>query len=195
MNASPLPTAPGADGHPSIALIDTFYTTPGDNSIEILDGPIATTQWLTENDLVPKGTQLQDYCHVKLTTLRTALRSLFDSHLNQTSPDIEALRQINAAIRTAPQTLTLEHHPGKGFILAVGHPVTQLVEHAMARIAEDAIGLLTGEESGAIEECGAPSCNRVFLRTHARRHWCSNRCGDRVRAARAYAKRKQAATA
>ncbi|MFC7713379.1 CGNR zinc finger domain-containing protein [Nonomuraea recticatena] len=33
-------------------------------------------------------------------------------------------------------------------------------------------------------------CNRYLLR-HGRRHWCSIRCGDRARAARAYARRTQ----
>lgn len=35
--------------------------------------------------------------------------------------------------------------------------------------------------------------NRYLLR-HGRRHWCSVRCGDRARAARAYARRTGAAT-
>ncbi|WP_404798560.1 CGNR zinc finger domain-containing protein [Streptomyces pristinaespiralis] len=30
------------------------------------------------------------------------------------------------------------------------------------------------------------------MRTHGRRHWCSTRCGDRARAARAYARRSRA---
>ncbi|MDN5704722.1 MAG: hypothetical protein L0K41_03970 [Yaniella sp.] len=29
------------------------------------------------------------------------------------------------------------------------------------------------------------------MRTHARRRWCSTRCGDRVRAARAYARKQK----
>ncbi|WP_344969397.1 CGNR zinc finger domain-containing protein [Streptosporangium fragile] len=37
--------------------------------------------------------------------------------------------------------------------------------------------------------CGSPPCNRYLLR-HGR-HWCSVRCGDRARAARAYARRSR----
>ncbi|GAB2883292.1 hypothetical protein GCM10022245_18400 [Streptomyces mayteni] len=37
--------------------------------------------------------------------------------------------------------------------------------------------------------CGSAPCDRFLLRTHGRRHWCSTRCGDRARAARAYARR------
>jgi len=41
---------------------------------------------------------------------------------------------------------------------------------------------------------GADFCQRFFLRTHARRQWCSTRCGDRVRAARAYARKRATRT-
>ncbi|MHC5560905.1 CGNR zinc finger domain-containing protein (plasmid) [Kocuria sp. U4B] len=32
------------------------------------------------------------------------------------------------------------------------------------------------------------------MRTHGRRQWCSTRCGDRVRAARAYARKQERST-
>lgn len=194
MNVSLLPTAPGASEHPSLALLNTSYSAPGKSAVELLKDPQAATDWLIEQNLAPEGTELLEYCHGKLTSLRTQLRSLFESQIAQQAPDANALAQVNATIRTAPQTLMLEHAPGEGFIQIASHPVTQLVEHAMARIAEDAALLLTSDEAPLLEECDAPSCNRLFLRTHARRHWCSTRCGDRVRAARAYAKKKQAAT-
>ncbi|MDO5507737.1 MAG: CGNR zinc finger domain-containing protein [Corynebacterium casei] len=194
MNAPLLPPAPGASEHPSLALLNTTYSLPGNSAIELLDAPQTATDWLIDQDLVPQGTELLEYCHGKLTSLRTQLRLLFEAQVAQQVPDANALAQVNAAIRTAPQTLMLEHVPGEGFIQIASHPVTQLVEHAMARIAEDAALLLTSDEAPLLEECGAPSCNRLFLRTHGRRHWCSTRCGDRVRAARAYAKKKQATT-
>ncbi|MDN5936022.1 MAG: CGNR zinc finger domain-containing protein [Nitrosospira sp.] len=31
---------------------------------------------------------------------------------------------------------------------------------------------------------------RFLLKTHGRRQWCSTRCGDRVRAARSYARKR-----
>lgn len=191
MIVSPLPPAPGADKYTSLALSNTLFIVPGNEQVELLDSPATTTKWLIEHKLVPQETELQDYCHSKLTMLRTQLRHLFDAHIANTTPDPDILIQVNTTMRMAPQALTLEHHQKSGFVQVASHPVTQLVEHAMARIAEDAATLLTEEEASLIEQCGAPSCNRLFLRTHARRHWCSTRCGDRVRAARAYAKKKQ----
>ena len=65
----------------------------------------------------------------------------------------------------------------------------------MAQLADDAAALLTGPEAGLLVHCEASSCNRFLLRTHARRQWCSTRCGDRVRAARSYARRAERAAA
>lgn len=45
----------------------------------------------------------------------------------------------------------------------------RLVEHARARIAVDAAALLTGESAGSAAQCAAPSCDRLLLRTHARK--------------------------
>ncbi|MFH7335295.1 CGNR zinc finger domain-containing protein [Streptomyces sp. KHY 26] len=39
-------------------------------------------------------------------------------------------------------------------------------------------------------ECAAHGCERFFLRSHGARRWCTTRCGNRVRAARAYAARR-----
>lgn len=59
------------------------------------------------------------------------------------------------------------------------------VDHALATLAADA-DLLTCPD--ADRRLRPHPCNRYLLR-HGRRHWCSTRCGDRARAARAYARR------
>ena len=48
-------------------------------------------------------------------------------------------------------------------------------------------------QADPVAQCEATSCDRFLLRTHARRCWCSTRCGDRVRAARAYARKLERA--
>jgi predicted RNA-binding Zn ribbon-like protein len=71
---------------------------------------------------------------------------------------------------------------------AASHPITQIVDHALAVLADNAADLLTGPDAERLAACGASPCIRYLLR-HGRRQWCSTRCGDRVRAARAYARR------
>ncbi|WP_245700613.1 CGNR zinc finger domain-containing protein [Geodermatophilus siccatus] len=58
-------------------------------------------------------------------------------------------------------------------------------------LAAGAADLLTGPDAERLAAFGSPPCNRYLLRTHGRRQWCSVRCGDRARAARAYARRSQ----
>ena len=187
MTKAPLPPAPGADAHASLALVDSTVRLPGGQHADEIANPDEATQWLIEHNLVPHETTLLSYCQSQLTGLRAHLRSLFDAHVSGEAPPKTALDAVNSAIQKAPSAHTLRHDPQTGFRREVAHPVTQLVEHAMAQISDDAAALLTGDDADLLTRCEAPSCDRFFLRTHARRRWCSTRCGDRVRAARAYA--------
>jgi predicted RNA-binding Zn ribbon-like protein len=67
------------------------------------------------------------------------------------------------------------------------------MQRAFAALAEDAIALVCGERRGDLIACEAPGCVRVLLKDHPRRHWCSTRCGDRVRAARHYRRSREGA--
>ncbi|WP_109472156.1 CGNR zinc finger domain-containing protein [Ornithinimicrobium cavernae] len=189
MLKEPLPPAPGADAHVSLALANSVITLPGGGLWDGLTSPENATAWLVGHDLVPGDTELLTYCQQQLTGLRQTLRALFTADVHAEPPPPEALDAVNRALTRVPSALPLQHDD-TGFFRSAQHPVTQLVEHAMARISDDAAGLLAGEERSLLALCGAAPCDRFLLRTHARRHWCSTRCGDRVRAARAYARRQ-----
>jgi predicted RNA-binding Zn ribbon-like protein len=57
---------------------------------------------------------------------------------------------------------------------------------ALAELAHDAIELLTGPAAVKLRACQAPGCVLYFVKTHHRREWCSEACGNRARAARHY---------
>jgi predicted RNA-binding Zn ribbon-like protein len=57
---------------------------------------------------------------------------------------------------------------------------------AMAELAHDSIDVLTGPSATKLRACHAPGCVRYFVRSHPRREWCSETCGNRARAARHY---------
>ncbi|KUM29197.1 hypothetical protein AQ436_05715 [Arthrobacter sp. EpRS66] len=191
MQQAPLPPSPGAQEHCSIDLVNSEILLPGNKSFDALLTPEATTQWLTERNLVPQEASLQAYCQNRLTTLRGHLRLAFSANTAGTSIDPNALAGINAALVAAPNTALLRQETGRGFFRALEHPATQLTEHALAALAEDAAALLSSDEAEQLAQCEAEPCTRFFLRTHGRRQWCSTRCGDRVRAARSYARKKE----
>lgn len=172
----------------SLALADSAVSLPAGRSVDELLSPEDATRWLVDHDLVPGRTELLMYCQQQLTDLREQVRSLFDALVQGDSPPERALGAVNRALARVPSSLVLRHDPATGFRQESAHPVTQLVEHAMARISADAAELLTGDEASQLARCEASPCDRFFLRTHARRQWCCTRCGDRVRAARAYAR-------
>ena len=185
-------SAPGVAEHPSLALVDSAGALPGGKAFDELATPESTTAWLMARDLVADGTQLYDHCRDRLSGLRDAVGDLFVARIEGAAPSAASVRALNDALTSAPGVLRLNFDSAAGFERTAEHPATQVVEHVMALIAEDAASLLTSEEASMLAVCEADSCDRIFLRTHARRQWCSTRCGDRMRAARAYARKRAA---
>lgn len=186
----PLPPSPGTENHVSIDLVNSIVHLPGVEDIDALITPESTTEWLIDRDLVAEGSALQSYCQSRLTGLRWNLQEAFEACATGRALDQQTLANINAALVAAPHVAQLQTWPDGSFTRTTEHPVTQLVEHAMSIIAEDAAALLSSDEAQLLTRCEAEPCTRFYLRTHARRQWCSTRCGDRVRAARAYARRQ-----
>jgi predicted RNA-binding Zn ribbon-like protein len=151
-----------------------------------LDGPDDAAAWLRAHDLIAPDTVLHEHCRGRLA----GLRDLFTAHTAGDVPTTAAVHAVNRALTSAPGALLLRFDPAAGFTRSADHPVTQVVEHVMAVIADDAASLLSGDQASLLASCEADSCERFFLRTHARRQWCSTRCGDRVRAARAYSRKR-----
>lgn len=192
MNA--LPPAPGTEEHVSLALVNTVVTLPIEEIEDSLASPEDSTRWLIAHQLVPDDTQLLPYCQSQLTGLRVQLRALFTAKVKDTPPATGLLDSVNHSMQKISSAPELQYDPRQGFYRRHMHPVTQLVEHAMALISDDAAELLTGERAGSLAQCESAPCDRFYVRTHARRRWCSTRCGDRVRAARAYARKQQTTT-
>lgn len=185
------PTVPGTREHPSLALVDTVYGAPGAPGHDELSTPEAATAWLIDHGLIAPESGLQEHCQGRLVKLRCDLRDLFAAQVTKDIPPPQSVEALNRALTTAPAALLLRFDSASRFFRSAEHPVTQAVDHAMAIIAEDAASLLAGDDASRIAACESDSCQQFFLRTHARRQWCSTRCGDRVRAARAYARRRE----
>ncbi|MGW4501084.1 ABATE domain-containing protein [Micromonospora sp. NPDC004336] len=186
--------APGADQHVSLDFANSALVLPGGQPLDLLGTPGDAARWLVERQLTPPGTGLREVCAGRLRALREQTRALIAARIDGRPAPTDALDTINDALTTAPAASLLCWDQARGLHRAPAHPVTQLVDHAMAVLAADAADLLTGPHAERLAACGSAPCTRYLLRTHARRHWCSIRCGDRARAARAYARRTRAET-
>ncbi|UXY30469.1 CGNR zinc finger domain-containing protein [Streptomyces sp. HUAS TT20] len=182
--ATTLPQTPGEDRHGALALVNTEFSRPSGPYDGLLDTESAAT-WLYDRELVPSGAQLSAQDLDQLLELRRSLRELLDAHLNGASPDPAALSTLNSSLAAAPAVREI-HWEETGPVAAVCRPADDPVAAALTTLAEDGVELLTGPPSGRLSACAAPGCTRLFVRNHGARRWCSDRCGNRVRAARHY---------
>ncbi|MFE0459664.1 ABATE domain-containing protein [Kitasatospora sp. NPDC058965] len=184
------PAAPGADHHPALDFANTLLSLPTGRR-DLLATPEEATAWLVERGLAPEDARLYELCAGRLRELRDQVRELLGASVAAAEPPAAALQAVNTALTTAPAAALLAWDDDRGLHREAAHPANRVVEHAMAVLAADAAELLTGPDAERLAQCGGTPCTRYLVRTHAARHWCSTRCGDRIRAARAYARRKQ----
>lgn len=184
-----LPPAPGADRYRSLDFADTAVTLPAGQSYDLLAAPESAMRWLAAHNLTTPDVQLYEVCAQRMRTLRAHIRALFAARVDATTPPEESLRAVNEALTAVPTAPLLAWDGAGGLRRVQAHPTDRAVKHALATLAADAADLLTGPDAGILAACGSAPCDRFLLRTHGRRHWCSTRCGDRARAARAYARR------
>ncbi|GLY89661.1 CGNR zinc finger domain-containing protein [Actinoallomurus iriomotensis] len=185
---SALPPAPGAGDHLALDFVNSAITLPGGQLIDLLGTPAATNQWLTERGLAPADAGVQEMCATQLRSLREHLKALFAAHVAGLPALPAALSAVNDALSRAPTAALLHWDEKNGPYRAAPCPTNEILDRALATLAANAADLLTGPDAERLTACGSTPCNRYLLR-HGRRQWCSTRCGDRARAARAYARR------
>ncbi|GAA3877003.1 ABATE domain-containing protein [Streptomyces sp. NPDC003631] len=179
---------PGEERYASLALVNTRFTV-SHGPVDLLDGTEAAHLWLVRHGLLPDRVALNGRQSGRLLGLREALRALFQAREAHGIPSAQDLATLNAALAAAPATPRLAwtaDGPHRCDEPDAGNPAAA----ALSVLAEDATELLTGSEADQLTECAAQGCARWFLRSHGARRWCTTKCGNRVRAARAYAARK-----
>jgi predicted RNA-binding Zn ribbon-like protein len=179
---------PGEDRYVSLALVNTRFTV-SHGQVDLLDDTEAARLWLVRREVLPDRMVINGRQSGRLRALREALRALFEARVTAAHPPAAALDTLNAALAAAPATPRLAwtaDGPHRADLPGTGNPAAA----ALSRLAEDAADLLTGADAGRLTECAAQGCARWFLRSHGARRWCTTRCGNRVRAARAYAARR-----
>lgn len=134
---------------------------------------------LTDTDLLA----VDDVDLARVRQLRDCIHILADAIIDGSDPDAAVLDRLNRHARAAPhwKELRWDDHPYAE--IRSGAPP---VGAAIGEIAHATIELVTGDSRTTIKRCPAPGCILYFLKNHPRREWCSNTCGNRVRAARHY---------
>ncbi|MFE9659042.1 ABATE domain-containing protein [Streptomyces sp. NPDC005955] len=183
-----LPPAPGAEGHLALDFVNSAVALPGGHFVDFLGTPAGTNQWLAERGLAPVDAGVQEMCATQLRSLRENVRALFSARVIGVPALPAALSAVNDALSRAPTAALLHWDEKNGPYRAVPCPTNEVLDRALATLAANAADLLTGPDAERLTACGSTPCNRYLL-SHGRRQWCSTRCGDRARAARAYARR------
>ncbi|KOU55755.1 hypothetical protein ADK57_43620 [Streptomyces sp. MMG1533] len=179
---------PGEERYTSLALVNTRFTL-SHGPVDLLDDPEAAHLWLVRHALLPDRVALNGRQFGRLLGLREALRALFEAYDAGSRPAAGDLDLLNSVLAAAPSTPRLgwtADGPHRADEPDVGNPAAA----ALSLLAEDATDLLTGPEADQLTECAAQGCARWFLRSHGARRWCTTKCGNRVRAARAYAAKR-----
>ncbi|MFJ8925600.1 CGNR zinc finger domain-containing protein [Streptomyces sp. NPDC102364] len=184
------PPVPGEERFLSLALVNTRFDL-SHGAVDLLDDTEAAHLWLVRHELLTDRTALNGRQHGRLLGLREAVRTLLRARTEGAGPPpADALDTLNSALAGAPSTPRLAWSatgPHRADTPDTGNPVAA----ALSQLADDATDLLVGTEAERLTECAAQNCARWFLRSHGARRWCTTRCGNRVRAARSYAARKQ----
>lgn len=194
VDESAMPPAPGAEDYLALDFVNSAIALPGGQFIDHLGTTGSTNHWLTERGLAPADAGIQEMCTTQLRSLREHLRSLFAAHVARVPALPTALSAVNDALNKAPTAALLLWDEKNGPYRATPCPTNEILDRALATLAANAADLLTAPDADRLTACGSAPCNRYLLR-HGRRHWCSTRCGDRARAARAYAKRTRSTSA
>jgi predicted RNA-binding Zn ribbon-like protein len=165
----------------SVDLVNTQRVSRG-QLVDVLAVPADARTWLDEHGLAglrPTAREL-----AALRALRDAIREVLMARLTSSTPRRAAIDALNAA--TVPSRTVLSWPGGPVAERRVGDG--SRIAQVLGVIAADAIDAVTDADI-RLARCASPTCVRVFQREHGRQRWCSISCGDRVRAARYYARR------
>ncbi|GLX19712.1 MULTISPECIES: CGNR zinc finger domain-containing protein [Streptomyces] len=182
--------APGAEEHLALDFVNSAVAQPGGQFTDLLGTPESANRWLTAHGLAPADAGVREMCATQLRSMREHLRSLFAARADGLPALPAALAAVNDALSKAPTAALLHWDEKTGPYRSTPCPTSEILDRALAALAADAADLLTSPDAERLTACASPPCNRYLLR-HGRRHWCSTRCGDRARAARAYARRTE----
>ncbi|MDX3078606.1 ABATE domain-containing protein [Streptomyces sp. NPDC088354] len=89
---------PGVEQYPALDLVKSVVTSPGGQSLDLLDTPAGALQWLTAHRLTSAGDVLHEGDVARFRTLRTHIRFVIRPHRRGQSAGTAGtwqVRQVN----------------------------------------------------------------------------------------------------
>jgi predicted RNA-binding Zn ribbon-like protein len=123
------------------------------------------------------------------------IRALLAAAVDGEAPPAAAVRQLNEVAALAPFTAHLHWPAGEPPKAHLSLSGAGRLDALLALLAQSAIDVLGGDGAGRLRRCEAPGCINYYLKDHPRRAWCSPKCGNRVRVARHYQRRRRTGSA
>ena len=138
----------------------------------------------------PTAASLTDDDYEAMLRLREALRKLMLDRITAREPDRTSLEVLNRVAARVVRTDRLTSHWSRECVYAAPAGSAHAPASRLAILATEAIGMLS-DPHAVLAECAAEDCVVLFERLDPRRRWHSDRCGNRIRAARSYARNRQ----
>jgi len=177
------------DSQQALAFANTRLDRPA-GPVDRLAGRDAASLWLAQDLGYPRQRPLRAVEHAELLGLRDSSRRLIRARGAGIPPPAEDLAAVNRASAAAPRAEQLGADWQRSVqFTATGSSSPRDFTELISGLASATIALAANPPA-SIAECGADDCVMLFLRTDPRRHWHSDRCGNRMRAARSYARRR-----
>ena len=178
------------DEPPPVRLMSTIWA-DADGRHDDLRTTADVDDWLDAVGVDRRGAHATEGELATARALRDAVR-LLAAHVTADDRPGTAAERADVAAALDRVNLTAADLPAPRLGLRDGQLELGLpggpspVTTGLAQVAEEAVGLLGGEDAARLRACYAPGCVLYFVKTHPRREWCSVACGNRVRAARHY---------
>jgi len=148
--------------------------------------PADAAMWFLEQGLIhpDAGVRINDIELARVRRVRSALREVVDSVVEERAPEPDAVHLVNAVLEARrPTRLELD-----GTALRIGHRHAETpVDDALALIAEAIIEELATGRPERLRVCANDRCRWAFFDSSptGRRRWCDMRsCGNQAKAAR-----------
>lgn len=177
------------DSQAALAFVNTRKDRPV-GLIESLGDPAAASAWLQQELGYAQTHPLGKAEHARLLALRDSAQRLLRARLTGNAPAPDDLLLLNQTSAAAPRCDQLDEEWRTSLRFGgSGSTNPRDLAELLAALASATISL-AADSSANLAECGADDCVVLFLRTDPRQRWHSERCGNRMRAARSYAKHK-----